>query len=97
VRGLDAAGETQRAWLLDLLARARRERLSQVEAVHLAARLQQETQMTRNWALALLPAAVAELRDFSSPLCHSLTPVIAHAAEMLANNLTHSGETRHAA
>jgi geranylgeranyl pyrophosphate synthase len=97
VRGLDAAGETERAWLLDLLARARRERLSHVEAGRVAARLQQETRMTRNCALALLSASVTELRDRSSPLCHSLIPVIAQAAEMLANNLTHGGETRHAA
>jgi geranylgeranyl pyrophosphate synthase len=97
VRGLDAAGETRRAWWLDLLTRARLERLSQAEAVQAAARLQQERQMTLQWVLALLPTAVKELGDCSNPLCHALTPVIDQAADRLASNLTSGRESRHAA
>jgi geranylgeranyl pyrophosphate synthase len=97
VRCLEDAGENQRAWWLDLLARARFERLPQAEAARAAARLQQETRMTLNWVLALLPGAVTELRGCTSPLCDALHPVIAQAADTLAKTLTYGGESRHAA
>jgi geranylgeranyl diphosphate synthase type II len=96
-RRLELAGETARAALLDVLARARRDRLPPAEAALQAGGLQQDRAAVSDWARSLRPRAAAMLRGRSGLRCHALVPVIDRAADALLGGDTIGWESRHAA
>ena len=94
--GLDAAGATERAKRLDLLAQARCGQLSRADSVRIAAQLHREVVMTRDWVLAVLPKAVAALSACTCPRSQVLAPVIDRVADTLSRTVASYGERLHA-
>ena len=78
---LDAGSSDRREWLLALLARARREGVSEVEAADCAARLAPQVERLTAWARMLLGGIA---RDMAS---HRLGPVLAGSVSKLKSRL----------
>lgn len=96
-RGLDNSAAVQRVQWQELLAQARRSRLSDAAAGILAAKLNQEAEAVTVWVSALLSDPSAALRLAAGPRCRPLIHVIDEAADLLSARNPFSKAKNHAA